>query len=62
VYEPALADGAVYAGSNDDHVYAFSRDGQPRWELKTDRTAGAVVAGDELVFESAGTLLCLSRE
>jgi outer membrane protein assembly factor BamB len=62
VYEPALADGAVYAGSNDDHVYAFSRDGQPRWELETDRTAGAVVAGDELVFESAGTLLCLSRE
>ena len=62
VYEPALADGAVYAGSNDDHVYAFDRDGHPRWELETDRTVGTVVAGDDLVFASAGALLGLSRE
>lgn len=62
VYEPALADGGVYAGSNDDHVYAFGPDGRLRWELEGDRTVGTVVAGDDFVFASSGALLCLERE
>lgn len=62
VYEPALADSVVYAGSNDNHVYAFSREGRLQWEFETNRTVGTVVAGDDLVFASGVALLGLSRE
>jgi outer membrane protein assembly factor BamB len=62
VYEPALADGAVYAGSNDDHLYAFGRDGRLRWDVETNRTVGTVVANENLVFVSSDALLALSRE
>jgi outer membrane protein assembly factor BamB len=50
VYEPAVADGTVYAGSNDNHVYALSRDGQLRWDVETNSVVGTVVAGDELLY------------
>ncbi|WP_284014715.1 PQQ-binding-like beta-propeller repeat protein [Halobaculum litoreum] len=62
VYEPALADDSVYAGSNDNRVYALGRDGRLRWEFETDRTVGSVVAGDDLVFASSGALFALVRE
>jgi outer membrane protein assembly factor BamB len=52
VYEPALADGVVYAGSNDDNLYAFSRSGTRRWTVETKSTVGSVVAGDEFVYAS----------
>ena len=50
VYEPAVTDGMVYAGSNDNHVYAFSRDGELRWQVETDSVVGSVVAGAELLY------------
>ncbi len=50
VYEPAVTDDAVYAGSNDDHIYAFSRDGTPRWQIETNSTVGTVVAGERGLY------------
>ena len=52
VYEPALADGVVYAGSNDDNLYAFSRSGTRQWTVETNSTVGSVVAGDEVIYAS----------
>jgi outer membrane protein assembly factor BamB len=50
VYEPAVTDGMVYAGSNDDHVYAFSRDGDPQWRIETNSVVGTVVVGDDSLY------------
>ncbi|WP_248897003.1 PQQ-binding-like beta-propeller repeat protein [Haloplanus halobius] len=50
VYEPALADGMVYAGSNDDRLYAFTRDGAHQWQIETNSTVGTVVAGDDRLY------------
>ena len=50
VYEPAVTDGMVYAGSNDNHVYAFSRDGEQRWQVETNSVVGTVVAGTDLLY------------
>ncbi|MFB6122047.1 MAG: PQQ-binding-like beta-propeller repeat protein [Haloferacaceae archaeon] len=50
VYEPAVTDGFVYAGSNDDHLYAFSRGGDLQWDVDTGSTVGDVVAGDDRVY------------
>nr|WP_276277186.1 PQQ-binding-like beta-propeller repeat protein [Halomicroarcula sp. SYNS111] len=50
VYEPAVTDDAVYAGSNDNHVYAFSRTGELQWQLETNSVVGTVVAGEEFLY------------
>jgi outer membrane protein assembly factor BamB len=50
VYEPAVTDDAVYAGSNDNHVYAFSRTGELLWQLETNSVVGTVVAGKEFLY------------
>jgi len=50
VYEPAVTADAVYAGSNDNHVYAFSRSGEPRWQLETNSVVGTVVAGADFLY------------
>ncbi|WP_251342900.1 PQQ-binding-like beta-propeller repeat protein [Haloplanus halophilus] len=50
VYQPAVTDDAVYAGSNDDRIYAFSRAGEHRWQLETNSTVGTVVAGDDALY------------
>lgn len=50
VYEPAVTDDAVYAGSNDDHIYAFSRDGTLRWNIETGSTVGTVVADETSLY------------
>jgi glucose dehydrogenase len=50
VYEPAVTDDAVYAGSNDNHVYAFSRTGERRWQIETNSVVGTVVAGGDLLY------------
>lgn len=52
VYEPALSDGVVYAGSNDNNLYAFSRSGTRQWTVETNSTVGSVVTGDEFVYAS----------
>jgi len=52
VYEPAVTAETVYAGSNDDRLYAFSHDGEPRWQIETNTTVGSVVAGRDLVYAS----------
>ncbi|WP_338739546.1 PQQ-binding-like beta-propeller repeat protein [Haloplanus salilacus] len=50
VYEPAVTADMVYAGSNDDHVYAFSRTGEHQWEIETNSVVGTVVAGENLLY------------
>jgi glucose dehydrogenase len=50
VYEPAVTDNAVYAGSNDNHVYAFSRSGELQWRMETNSVVGTVVAGADLLY------------
>jgi outer membrane protein assembly factor BamB len=40
----------VYAGSNDNHVYAFSRTGETLWQLETNSVVGTVVAGVNLLY------------
>jgi outer membrane protein assembly factor BamB len=40
----------VYAGSNDNHVYAFSRTGEILWQLETNSVVGTVVAGENLLY------------
>jgi len=50
VYAPAVTDDAVYAGSNDNHVYAFSRTGELRWQIETNSVVGTVVAGENLLY------------
>lgn len=52
VYQPVLADGTVYAGSNDDTLYAYTTAGERQWTVETDSTVVAVVAGEELVYAS----------
>ncbi|MFC6989215.1 PQQ-binding-like beta-propeller repeat protein [Haloplanus sp. GCM10025708] len=52
VYEPVVAGGTVYAGSNDDRLYAFSTDGDRRWTIDTGSTVGDVAVGDGLVYAS----------
>ena len=62
VYQPVLADGTVYAGSNDDTLYACTTAGERQWTVETDSTVGAVVAGEELVYASNnGRLLAVER-
>lgn len=50
VYEPAVTDDAVYAGSNDNHIYAFSRTGELVWQIETNSVVGTVVAGEEFLY------------
>ena len=50
VYEPAVTDAAVYAGSNDNHIYALSRTGELQWQLETNSVVGTVVAGENLLY------------
>lgn len=50
VYEPAVTANMVYAGSNDNHVYAFSRTGELRWQIETNSVVGTVVAGESLLY------------
>jgi len=50
VYDPAVTDDAVYAGSNDNHVYAFSPTGELRWQIETNSVVGTVVAGETLLY------------
>jgi len=50
VYEPTVTDDAVYAGSNDNHVYAFSRTGEIQWQIETNSVVGTVVAGADLLY------------
>jgi outer membrane protein assembly factor BamB len=50
VYEPAVTDEMVYAGSNDDRIYAFSRSGDLRWQLETGSVVGTVVAGEDGLY------------
>jgi outer membrane protein assembly factor BamB len=52
VYEPVLAGDRVYAGSNDDSLYAFSRAGDRQWTVETDSTVGSVAVGPDLVYAS----------
>lgn len=52
VYEPVLDGDRVYAGSNDDNLYAFSRAGDLRWQVETGSTVGSVVVGPDLVYAS----------
>ncbi len=62
VYEPAVTDETVYAGSNDDHVYAFSRTGDPEWQTETNGVVGSVVAGEELLYAATNErLLAIER-
>jgi len=42
----------VYAGSNDNNLYAFSRAGTRQWTVETNTTVGSVVTGDEFVYAS----------
>ncbi|GAB6860156.1 hypothetical protein JCM17092_02450 [Haloplanus litoreus] len=50
VYEPAVTADMVYAGSNDNHVYAFSRTGELQWQIETNSVVGTVVAGEEFLY------------
>jgi len=50
VYQPAPAGDTVYAGSNDNNVYALSRGGELRWQVETNSVVGTVVAGDDLLY------------
>lgn len=50
VYEPAAGADAVYAGSNDNHVYAFSRGGELLWRVETNSVVGTVVAGADVLY------------
>jgi outer membrane protein assembly factor BamB len=50
IYQPAPADDMVYAGSNDNRVYALSRDGELRWQIETGSVVGTVVAGDDRLY------------
>jgi outer membrane protein assembly factor BamB len=52
VYEPVLADDRVYAGSNDDTLYAFSRSGDLQWRIETGSTVGSVAVGPDHVYAS----------
>jgi outer membrane protein assembly factor BamB len=52
VYEPVVDDGTVYAGSNDNTLYAFSLTGETKWTVDTDSTVGSVAVGDEFVYAS----------
>ena len=63
VYRPAVAGGQVYAGSNDDTVTAFDRDGTRRWRVETDGVVGSVAADDERVYAATNErLLALARD
>jgi len=57
VYEPAVTDDRVYAGSNDNHVYAFSRTGELLWQIETNSVVGTVVAGEGLVYAATNERL-----
>lgn len=57
VYEPAVADGSVYAGPYDDHVYAFERAGDPPWLIETNSGVETVVAGEKFPFGDQATAL-----
>lgn len=62
VYEPAVTDDAVYAGSNDDHVYALARTGDLQWHVETNGVVGTVVAGPDLLYAATTErLLALDR-
>jgi len=50
VYAPAVIGDMVYAGSNDNHVYAFSRTGDLQWQIETNSVVGTVVAGEEFLY------------
>jgi outer membrane protein assembly factor BamB len=50
VYEPAVTADMVYAGSNDNHVYAFSRTGDHQWQIETNSVVGTVVAGEDRLY------------
>ena len=52
VYEPVVDEGTVYAGSNDNTLYAFSLTGEAKWTVETDSTVGSVAVGEEFVYAS----------
>jgi outer membrane protein assembly factor BamB len=57
VYEPAVAGDRVYAGSNDDSLYALSRDGDLEWQVGMGSTVGSVAVGADLVYASSNERL-----
>jgi outer membrane protein assembly factor BamB len=57
VYEPAVAGDRVYAGSNDDTLYALSSAGDLQWQVGMDSTVGSVVVGTDLVYTSSNERL-----
>jgi outer membrane protein assembly factor BamB len=61
---PALgADGAVYVGSEDSHLYAFNADGSPRWAFNAGASVNSSPAlaadGTLYVGTSDGTLFAV---
>lgn len=63
VYTPVLAGDRVYAGSNDDSLYAFSRAGDLQWQVETDSTVGSVAVGPDRVYASNnGRLFAAARD
>jgi len=62
VYEPTVTDDMVYAGSNDNHVYALSRTGERRWQIETNSVVGTVVAGEDHLYAANNErLLAIER-
>jgi outer membrane protein assembly factor BamB len=57
VYEPAVAGDRVYAGSNDDSLYALSRAGDLQWEVEMGSTVGSVAVDSDLVYASSNERL-----
>ncbi|AXG07586.1 hypothetical protein DU500_14745 [Haloplanus rubicundus] len=57
VYEPAVAGDRVYAGSNDDTLYALSRDGDLLWRVEMDSTVGSVAVDADRVYASSNERL-----
>jgi outer membrane protein assembly factor BamB len=57
VYEPEVAGNRVYAGSNDDTLYALSRAGDLQWQVEMDSTVGSVAVGADRVYASSNERL-----
>jgi outer membrane protein assembly factor BamB len=63
VTSPAVADGVVYIGSLDGHLYAIDQDtGKEKWNFKSSRpiaSSPAVVGGTLYFVSSAGALVAI---